>query len=139
MVRIIIYLYVISVSSMGLVYASAKPEEATKIEKKAEKEPDTKSLSPQTIDNKELKQGDLQIDLSKTKELIAQDKALLTVAEKNYNDSMTFIDNPLERQKMARKYKNEIRLLKQRIATHEGMVKKWDQQLIETTGKLKDS
>lgn len=139
MVRIIIYLYVISVSSTGLIYASAKPEEATKIEKKEEKEPDIKSLPPQTIDNKELKQGDLQIDLSKTKELIAQDKALLTVAEKNYNDSMTFIDNPLERQKMARKYKNEIRLLKQRIATHEGMVKKWDQQLIETTGKLKDS
>lgn len=94
---------------------------------------------PKLVDNKELKQGDLMIDLSKTKELIAKDKALLEVAERNYNDSMTSNDNPLERQKLARQYKREIRELKQRIATHEGMVKKWDQQLVQTTGKTKDS
>jgi hypothetical protein len=106
--------------------APAKPEPAKKdAAAKPEKETPPKEVKP-ALPNPE--------DIALMKKLIDQDKASLSAAESNYQANKTYDYDPLEHQKLARKYKAEITLLKRRIATHGEIVKRWEQTLAESKG-----
>lgn len=127
------------------VFASNPPSKVEATEKKEtisapQKEPQPESQAkPQPTMFQEPSEGRLRLGVQNIHKLIASDKAKLHVAKQNYDVYNTFDGDPIANKKLARKYKNEIKILTRRIATHEGMVKTWETDLVEKTGRLTDA